>query len=531
MSRIADTGSVSGGMFVRKSSGLVRTVSTLDTLFYCIIQLAIPYVVFNFAVFAFYPGASMEIATLLALVGSIGVGTTYGLLSSVYPRSGGEYVFLSRVTHPFIGFVSSFVNTFYQAYYYGVNGAFAASIGLAPFFYILGFQTNNQSLTNIGAFIDSPLGWFLVGVVMILFFSTQLYQGMRTYFKVQKWALVLALVGYSIFVLTLILGSTGVLDFRANFESYAGEGSYAALLESAASQGAELNPRMAWDQTRFFIIWPAFSFLFAVLSVSFSGEIKNIRRGQLYAIVGANLVGGLFILLTTFFGRQAIGDEFLRATSFLGSVDPLPYPWLTTLASVLGGNVLLTAIINLSMAILIVYVAASTAVYATRGFLAWGIDGMAPYKLGEVSERYHTPTYSILLTSLLALACLALYSFTDAVRVLSGIAPMGFVFGLTAFVGMLFPYIKREVYLASPARVEIAGIPVMTIFGFFGSVVTFYVVYRALVDDTYAANSAFSIGMIIAVFLSGAVWYFVARAVRRSQGVDMDARFKEIPIE
>jgi hypothetical protein len=37
--------------------------------------------------------------------------------------------------------------------------------------------------------------------------------------------------------------------------------------------------------------------------------------------------------------------------------------------------------------------------------------------------------------------------------------------------------------------------------------------------------------MFIGVFVVGAIWYFVARAVRRGQGVDMDARFDEIPIE
>jgi hypothetical protein len=36
------------GVFVRKSSGLVRTVSTLDTFFYCLLQIAITYVIFIF---------------------------------------------------------------------------------------------------------------------------------------------------------------------------------------------------------------------------------------------------------------------------------------------------------------------------------------------------------------------------------------------------------------------------------------------------------------------------------------------------
>jgi amino acid permease len=108
---------------------------------------------------------------------------------------------------------------------------------------------------------------------------------------------------------------------------------------------------------------------------------------------------------------------------------------------------------------------------------------------------------------------------------------MGVVFGVVAFVGMIFPYIKRDVYETSPARVQVAGIPLMTITGFIGTVVTAFIIYRAFVDDTYAANSSFSIWMIVTVFVVSAVWYFVAREVRRRQGVDMDARYKEIPVE
>jgi hypothetical protein len=35
----------------------------------------------------------------------------------------------------------------------------------------------------------------------------------------------------------------------------------------------------------------------------------------------------------------------------------------------------------------------------------------------------------------------------------------------------------------------------------------------------------------VAIFLSGFVIYFVARALNRSRGVDIEKRFAEIPIE
>ncbi len=98
---------VARGVFTRTSSGLVRTVSTTDTFFYCLIQLAITFVLYNIAFWFIYPGASMELASAFALVAAVLEGITYGLFGSIYPRSGGEYVPLSRAVHPLVGFVAT----------------------------------------------------------------------------------------------------------------------------------------------------------------------------------------------------------------------------------------------------------------------------------------------------------------------------------------------------------------------------------------------------------------------------------------
>jgi amino acid transporter len=283
------------------------------------------------------------------------------------------------------------------------------------------------------------------------------------------------------------------------------------------------------------MIWPAFSFLFAVLSTAFGGEIKNVERGQLIGIAGAQLVGGLLVLLTGLFARLAIGTEGLLAAGWVSAVTPenfpFPYPWLTLLASIMADNILLTVVINLTAVIMITYVAASTAIYATRGLLAWGIDGMGPAKLGEVSERYRSPTYAILTTVVVGTIILAVYSFTDWLLVLNGLAAMGIVFLITTIAGMIFPFTHRETYEASPAKIEVAGIPLMTLTGIIGTVGVGFIVYRGLFDADYGANRPASLGIVVGVFVVGIIWYFVARAVRRSQGVDMGARFEEIPIE
>jgi amino acid transporter len=490
---------------------------------------------FNVAFWVFYPGAHMELAAIIAVVGSLAVGITYGLFSAVYPRSGGEYVPLSRTTHPLIGFVAGFSQTIWQIFYFGINGAFAASIGFAPFLTVLGLQTGSAALMNLGQFFDSPVGWFVFSAVMIIFFSTLLYRGMRTYFSVQKYLFTIGLAIFVIFVLVLALGALGVFDFQGNFNKYAGEDAYSQLLSDASEAGVDLSPSFSFGTTLNFVIWPAFAYLFAVLSIAFSGEVKNVERGQLLGITGSQLIAGLLIILTTLFARLAIGGEFLRAVGFIGFVEPdkfpLPYPWLTLLGSIMADNILLTVLINLGIALQLWFTGASAAIYATRGLLAWGIDGMGPSALGRVSERYHSPTTAIWVTGVLALLVVAVYSFTDWLVLIAGLAPFAIVFMLTAFAGMIFPFTRRGIYEASPARIEIRGLPLMAITGFVGTIFCAFLVYRAIADVDYGANSPQSIAVMIGVFAIGAIWYFVARAVRRGQGVDMESRFEEIPIE
>jgi hypothetical protein len=59
----------------------------------------------------------------------------------------------------------------------------------------------------------------------------------------------------------------------------------------------------------------------------------------------------------------------------------------------------------------------------------------------------------------LCVTILAMYSFTDWIRVLSGMAPVGIVFTMTRFVAAILPFIKREGHRTSPRRLQLVGLP------------------------------------------------------------------------
>src|SRR6266508_2801265 len=84
------------GVFTRASSGLVRQVKAQDVAYYGIQQIALSYIVFIVLAWGAYPGSSMPLASVIAMVGGLAMGVCYAMFATLYPRSGGEYVYLSR---------------------------------------------------------------------------------------------------------------------------------------------------------------------------------------------------------------------------------------------------------------------------------------------------------------------------------------------------------------------------------------------------------------------------------------------------
>ncbi len=519
-------------VFTRASSGLVRQVGTLDTTFYGMMQIGIPYIIFIIGSWVLYPGSSMELATAITIVASVCLGITYALYSAVYPRSGGEYVFLSRTVHPAYGFVVSFLQVFWQAFYFGITGAFWAIYGWSPLFTTLGLQLKNQTLTSIGTFFGSPWGIFITGLVMVLFLGGLLYRGAKGYFSFQRWSVWIALGSVALVIIVLALTATGVFNFKGSFDSLAGSGAYDKVIATAKGAGTDLNPGFSLGSTMNFLIWPAFSILFAINSVSFSGEIKNVKRGQLFGITGAMVWAGLIMIALMFFIRSAVGDQFLLAASSIGSKFPLPIsPWLNLLASIATNNWVLTILMNLYVLLLIPYAGGAGALYSSRALMAWGLDGIAPEKVADVSERYHSPGWAILVSVVIAIVALTLYAFTTLVATLSGLIGFATAFCLTSLAAVVFPMWRKDVYEGSPAAMTFAGLPLISVAAIVASVTLLWVIYRAIVDAAFGANTAFSLWLNIGVIVAAVVWYFVARAYRLRQGIDVAERYKEIPVE
>src|SRR3954469_21743701 len=415
------------GVFTRASSGLVRQVRTDDVMFYGWQQIALGYIIFIVAAWQFYPGASMELATLIATVAGLFIAGCYGLLSMVYPRSGGDYVFMSRILHPVAGIVLSMSLIFWQLFYTGVNGAFLAKFGIAPMLSSLGVQEHNAALIDAGNWFSGKRGLFLGGVLVIGTFSIVQYRGAGVYFKIQRWASYVTAVSLLVTFVTLALAATGVLDFHHNFDAAAAAGAYDNVIKAAG----DTHHPFSLAQTTFFAAWPAFSLWFAVLSVSFGGEVKDGQRSQLRGMTLSIVTMGGAMILLMFLYRAAFGSAFMLASTEV-TPDKFPLdaaPYVNLYTGIAGGNPVPTVVNSLWVLSLLFFVGASSLMVSTRSMLAWSLDGMAPKWFSSVSAKFHTPTWALALSAAIAFVWVCLYAFTSSVLVRGG------------FLGQCIPFV------------------------------------------------------------------------------------------
>src|SRR5216683_329802 len=101
------------GLFARTATGLVRGVPPRSSLILNFIpghptQTMAAVLLFALAV---GPGGNPFLALLLVVPMTLAFSYAFGLLTQMIPRSGGDYMLVTRVIHPAIGWVSVFCMT------------------------------------------------------------------------------------------------------------------------------------------------------------------------------------------------------------------------------------------------------------------------------------------------------------------------------------------------------------------------------------------------------------------------------------
>lgn len=527
------------GVFSRKASGLVRVGSSLDVFIFNVglvsVGIAIAYNQFYGP--SLYPGAQPWIATLLAAAGMIFVATAFYCWSVVFPRSGGVYVFLSRTINPGVAFVMSVVETIILLYYAALAAGLIVQVGLSSFFGAVGMVSRNATLISWGATVAKPAGVFWIGTLIIVVAGLLLVSGTRRYFTVQRVLFVIAVAGLAVIAVVMIFGSRS--SFQSSLTSLTGLDSGKVI--SSATKGGFATAPTSFSESARFLIWPLLPLLGAVQSVGIGGEIKKVRRSQLFGMLGAVVATGLVIALFAILADKDFGHAFQGAVAYNALTGSGPTtataPWFAVLAGILGHNVILSAVILATFAAWIWFWIPAEMAYTTRSMIAWSFDRVAPDKLGFVSETTHTPVVAIGISTAGAVVFMWLIAY-KAVAFLTFIEVLLVIWGTVMVAAVVFPLIRKSLYESSPARnFKILGVPVMPLSGGIAAAFMGYA-FWLLWEDANAAGPLIKPSKMpveawitLGAIVAGTAWYLAAKAYRRRRGINISLAFQQIPIE
>jgi amino acid transporter len=529
------------GLFTRKATGLVREGRTRDALFYNLLWSSVALTFAFFWLFsAFYPGAnaigSFLIAGALGLPGAF----LYAMLTSMMPRTGGDYVFNSRSLHPAVGFASNFTYSFWLSITIGIYTTYIAAYGLGAFGRTLAGFGHGDGWLSFGDWFSTEWGLFITGTTVLVLSAVMfIVGGVRLFFKVQAGLFFLYLIG-AILLPVLVGIFQDQAGFLANFNDYAGNlgttGAVDKLAASAkeagfASAGFDLETTVKAVS----IFWFIFGFIFS--STYFAGEIRLQKRTHLYSMPGAVLLAvivlGLLIpTFTSFASYDFNGQLGLADPTAYGFVAGAPaYPELVAIAS---GSSLVGAIVILGFTVGLAVWLPQTLLLVSRNMFAWSFDRVMPDRLSKVHARSRSPIVAIGVMLALSIGSTAAYSFTDWFTTISVLLGLSSTLLVTAVAGTLLPYRQPELVASSPYDRKVLGLPLLTVVGALAVLGFGGAIGILLWDEGSGASLSANPGklaLVLGTYLFAIVFWFIARAVRRRQGIDIDLAYRELPAQ
>src|SRR6266852_1232492 len=320
----------SSSLFVRQSSGLVRNVSVTNALFFNVaafvgvgltlypIFYSLGFVpVWKFGGISNYAWAAIVagiFCTILALI--------FASLTSVMPRSGGDYVFTCRIVHPFLGWMESWTLVIASILIIAFEvplvlrnlqiTARIIGIGAGGHFFKNAnswFTDSTGSITGSPGFIGSLVVLAVIGAVVVL--------PTRTFHRVVT---ALAAFGVAGFVAMFIFGlaATSRSSFERNLPHYTGGVTAAKIAASgkadflAGTSHHFLSDLFSTNVFPFMLSILLFQFIGFQYSAYIAGEVRgNVRRGVTIALLGALAIGVLANSLYV----DAISNHFGFATN------------------------------------------------------------------------------------------------------------------------------------------------------------------------------------------------------------------------
>ena len=531
-----------GEVFSRKASGLTRVVSPWTALAYSFVAPNITQASFYLLwAVTLYAGAQMQISIMFMLT-LVPFAAIYTYFSSAMPRSGGEYIYVSRVLNPFVGFIASWTLTIVGLNWQGNNTNFVVNWGFGHAITQMGLIYKNQAMTSLGLELARTQGsWlvWIVGTISLMLSFYVIYLGTKVFMRfvwaamILTWIMLAVYAGVLLSVNPEVVHKGMMLVQNIDYQNVFAKAKELGWTPGFMSVAATIMAGMTFMNL---------TCLGSTYSANIAGEIKRVDKAQPLAQYGSIILFIIYYQIFTYVTYHGFGKDLMEAISKLNAAgEDVPIfgsfpqtPFLLVYATqnpilLLIGGPLAWGLIN--------WVGAMGLAFApVRNIFAYAFDGMLPEKLNEVNRR-GSPVYAVLfgfVISWLQFTANVVTPLLGAYQVYTiTIWFFGWIF--LSIAAIAFPYRRKDIWEKAPAitRQSFMNIPWIVIAGVAGLIISLITVYFTIVpalnppSENYGwkgLSVSFGFYMLLPIVL-----YYIAVASNKRRGTAFERRFKEIP--
>jgi amino acid transporter len=548
------TAPVPGKMFLRQATGLVREVSLLDAFIMNTfgMNVAVGAVFLFLQAPADFPNGNMLLAVVIGtLLMAFTLLWVYSTFSAAMPRSGGDYVFVSRTLHPFLGWILGWSQGMWLIFFWiGFNAWFALTFAVPVALSTIGAATGQSGWTDLSTNLLSSFSilgittqWWVIfiGALINIGFAALLIFGAQSFWRWQKVFFLFA--GGSVLLAALLLAFDGG-SISSSWNSFAASNKglpYDQVIPTAVKNGYTLPSGFSFTDTLLMLPWVFFVVGYAQGSAQIGGEVRRASRNQYLAMVGGVLVNGAVLAILVIIFSAAVGTNWIGSVGYLGnnnaSLLNLPGgvpPSFNFIVSLLTGNLVVPILIGIGFVLWALLGTPLSELQATRYMLAWAVDRMVPSAVGDVNDKHHTPVKAIIFCTITGTIALIALVVVPQASLLGALLAQILAFIVVSIAGIAFPYRLRQVWEKGGGH-RILGIPSVVLAGVGGVVVLvglmLMFIFNSTVNASFAVTRALSLEFMIGVVVIGIIWYFGALALNRNKGVDIGLAYREIPPE
>jgi APA family basic amino acid/polyamine antiporter len=538
-------------LYVRPASGLVREVSATKALFFSLGAAVAWEPAWVVAFVTFIPAflvagwTSLSWAVFVAgMFTMVILSPIYAYLAAALPRSGGDQVYTTRITHPLVGFIESwtFIFSIFAFMGYGLTVLIyniSACIG------ILGFMSPEPWSTWSSA-IMQPNGTLIAGTIVMALILIVSLQPTRRFHTMNSIIVFTGLI-LSVFILPFMVG-VDTTAFANNLQHLTGN-TVQGLIDEAASQGFSIGT-FELSTIGLLLGFGLVEYVGFQYTGFIAGELKgNVSRSIVYAFSITALV---VILIHTVYVQAFVnifGFDLLAALSYLFyTTGTAPFvPLAQTLIAIAKPETTLLMAVSAFGSFLIGFGLAITWIAtASRTAFAWGMDRLIPSSLSVVDSRTKQPMRLIwLFIAIWYVSFLgSIYGYTFITGSTTSILLAMFVWILPGVNAVLLPYRRPDIYELIPKSMrKTYGLPLITILGIIWicfSVPTYFLyVVWPIFSEAYGEhimgvfNVALSTGLLlyVGITVAGIAIYYLSKWYNKRKGIDMDLLFKTVPPE